>query len=164
MHQYGICIEHFKKNEQTFLNIVARRFQKRHHLWLYFIISSKSKHNIQIQSKHLRLETSKTPIHTPFLGPVNSWIIHFVDNHNQLWYTQCFSKLNMLTGLPTSLISSFKLSFSSRYNLRCKHQKNLAQIQMKIEEANGRVVHYQHSNISLGCTTYHVWHIILMTL
>lgn len=53
----------------------------------------------------------------PFFGPSYSMVVHFVHNYNQLRNTQCFCKLDMFTGLPPLLITSFKLPLPSGYNL-----------------------------------------------
>ena len=68
------------------------------------------------------IDKHKLKIHTergkaPFFWPIDGRIIHFIYNNKQLWHTQGFGKLNMLTGLSTSLISSFKFPLSSRYYL-----------------------------------------------
>jgi hypothetical protein len=59
----------------------------------------------------------------PLLCPIDGRIIHLIHNNKQLRHTQGFCKLNMLTGLSTSLVSSFEFPFSRRNYLERERER-----------------------------------------
>lgn len=54
------------------------------------------------------------PFSSPLQAPVDCWVIHLVDQNNQVFDSSRFSQHGMLSCLPTFLKTSLKLAFSSR--------------------------------------------------
>lgn len=81
-----------------------------HHTWEKTHINFFNKCNTESPRQ---IKIGKAPV----FWPINSRIIHLIYDNKQFRHTQRLCKLNMFASLSTFFISSFKFTFSSRYNL-----------------------------------------------
>lgn len=117
--EVGTCESRARHEVDVLLRVEAHLFEKRHQLLLTLLIPSGQEwkwQTVHSKKKHC-IVTCKCLFSKPFHAPVDSGVVHLVDENDQMFDSGCFCQHGVLPRLAALLKARLKLPLPGWNNL-----------------------------------------------